>query len=573
MKIGEIGALVGLSSQTIRYYESKGLLRIPRRENAYRDYDENDAEILKRIKALRRLGVSISDIKLVLHAVLTPEELIRKRIAELEHESKTQRHQLELCREIAAGGTVDFDRILSLSGGEKNSPSDNLPETQTPPKPRNVYVGIDIGTTTVSVVVREGKLLHEVFTIPSNAAVGDLGLQSVDVILNKVTAVIRLIAAGYENICAIGLAGQMHGIVYTDRDGLAVSDLYTWQNNLGSLPFTKDGESYCQYLTRITGEKCFTGYGFVTDFVLRQKGQIPRDAHKICTVMDYAEMRLTGRREPLIHATNAASFGFYDLYQNRFREDQLEKIGFDLSLLPQIGGDGDILGSYQGIPVILAIGDNQAGFLGAAGDRENAVLINVGTGSQISTVCKKEEDDPSFEGEIRPFTEGKYLKCYSALCGGSAYSLMERFFRRFYTLCTGEDREIYDLLASMMKNCEPDDFPKVTTCFKGRRDNPSLRGSISGISMDNFTPEGLIYGVLDGIADELYNAYLSMNRTGGEKVFAASGNGIRKNPLLLDILRKKFAAPIQVSAYEEEAAVGASLFAEKALERRRFPSN
>lgn len=89
--------------------------------------------------------------------------------------------------------------------------------------------------------------------------------------------------------------------------------------------------------------------------------------------------------------------------------------------------------------------------------------------------------------------------------------------------------------------------------------------------MDHFTPEGLIYGVLDGIADELYNAYLSMKTADCGNIIVASGNGIRKNKLLQDILCKKFAAPIQLSAYQEEAAVDASLFAQRGIEKKSDP--
>ena len=40
-----------------------------------------------------------------------------------------------------------------------------------------------------------------------------------------------------EDIAVIGITGQMHGIVYTDCNGMAISPLYTWQDGRGNLPY------------------------------------------------------------------------------------------------------------------------------------------------------------------------------------------------------------------------------------------------------------------------------------------------------------------------------------------------
>lgn len=56
MKINEVEALVGIPKKNIRFYESEGLLKPERSSNGYRDYSEEEAEILRRIKLLRKLG-------------------------------------------------------------------------------------------------------------------------------------------------------------------------------------------------------------------------------------------------------------------------------------------------------------------------------------------------------------------------------------------------------------------------------------------------------------------------------------------------------------------------------------
>lgn len=63
MKIQELESITGLERPSIRFYEKEGLLCPKRLENGYRDYSEADAELLKKIKLLRRLGMSVDKIR------------------------------------------------------------------------------------------------------------------------------------------------------------------------------------------------------------------------------------------------------------------------------------------------------------------------------------------------------------------------------------------------------------------------------------------------------------------------------------------------------------------------------
>mgnify|MGYP001623099751 FL=1 len=71
MKTHEVELLVGLSKQTILYYEKEGLLKVKRDANNYRDYDMDNVEILKLIKLLREMEISIDEVKLILNNQLS----------------------------------------------------------------------------------------------------------------------------------------------------------------------------------------------------------------------------------------------------------------------------------------------------------------------------------------------------------------------------------------------------------------------------------------------------------------------------------------------------------------------
>jgi len=67
MRIGELAALVGVSTRTVRHYHHLGLLPEPaRRVNGYREYRLRDAVLLARIRRLAELGLSLDEIRDVL---------------------------------------------------------------------------------------------------------------------------------------------------------------------------------------------------------------------------------------------------------------------------------------------------------------------------------------------------------------------------------------------------------------------------------------------------------------------------------------------------------------------------
>ena len=67
MRIGELGKRVGVTTDTIRYYEREGLLGPPARTQAgYRDYDETAVEDLRFIKKGQTLGLRLTDVREVM---------------------------------------------------------------------------------------------------------------------------------------------------------------------------------------------------------------------------------------------------------------------------------------------------------------------------------------------------------------------------------------------------------------------------------------------------------------------------------------------------------------------------
>lgn len=426
-------------------------------------------------------------------------------------------------------------------------------------------IGIDIGTTNISTVVVNtdtGKLIQS-RTIPNDSFICTQHhwerLQDASCIINKTKALLDELLAQHCDIDLIGLTGQMHGILYLDLAGSCISPLYTWQDGRGNLA-EFEGKTLVEELSEKYRISIASGYGLVTHLYESRKGHLPVQSASICTIADYFGLVLTGKKSPLLHVSMAASLGFFDVRSNTFHTEILRQAGMDPSLLPEVTESIAILGTYRNIPVTVAIGDNQASFLGAAGTEKQVLLLNMGTGGQISVLSDQYMEAEGIEA--RPFLQENYLLVGASLCGGRAYATLEKFFRAYLYAATGQEEPQYDVMERLAKkDLTASDPLTVVTTFSGTRAQPQLRGSIGNIGEDNFTPEALVFGVLQGMAQELFDLYQKIySITGIRPVhLIASGNGLRKNKSLQEIFSRMFQAPLTLASYEEEAAYGAAL--------------
>lgn len=425
-------------------------------------------------------------------------------------------------------------------------------------------LGLDIGTTTVSAVIVDGGRVVESVTEKNGYFIESPHpwekAQDIAAIERTALGVADRLLQKHGDVSHVGVTGQMHGIVYLDACGKPLSPLYTWQDGRGDLPY-ENGKTYAEALSARTGYALATGYGAVTHFYNLQNGLVPENAAVFCTVHDYIAMRLCGASRPVTDATDAASFGLFDVENGCFDEEQIRAAEMDSALFPSVT-DTPVIGSHAcGARVTVAIGDNQASFLGALDGEREGMLLNIGTGSQFSAYS------PVYmtaEGlETRPFPGGGYLLVGASLCGGRAYALLANFFRMAGEMLGVLPENVYAAMDREAAREEPLSDPiTVKPLFSGTRNDPSLRASITGLSTENFTPRHLITGTMEGMAGELFAMYESYLSAGGKSLpLYGSGNGLRKNPYLQRCFTRLFASDLILSTDPEEAAKGAALYA------------
>jgi MerR family copper efflux transcriptional regulator len=111
MRIGELAAATGISRDTLRYYEKRGLLAARRGGNGYRDYPAEAADWLRYIRTAQALGFTLQEIEADLPLLAAPaadsaaalRAALREKLAEIERRiDGLQRLRDELAQRLNA---------------------------------------------------------------------------------------------------------------------------------------------------------------------------------------------------------------------------------------------------------------------------------------------------------------------------------------------------------------------------------------------------------------------------------------------------------------------------------------
>ena len=444
-------------------------------------------------------------------------------------------------------------------------------------------LGIDIGTTKVAAVIvntsKSGTLSRDGLAVSSKAHLADIETESgfseqnVEVLLETAGSVVRELPKRLRaTVEAVGVTGQMHGVVVLGEHLQSAGPLITWQDKR-----CLEG-SFLDVLRTRTGYAISSGFGCATLAWLIEKRQLPASARSACSIGDLLAARLCGSDRPVTDPTDAAGWGLFDLKKLNWDFKAAQSVGLSGELLPAVVPCGSKVGTVcrdmaedlgipAGIAVAAAIGDNQASLLATLTDPEHELALTLGTGGQLSAVMPSPANLPDVptksnmetKYELRPFTGGRYVVVAASLCGGSAWSWLaesvERWLADLNLNPPPRDR-LYERLNELGAKAVRE--LAVKPHFLGERYDSSLRGSVSGIDMANFDLGQLAHGLAGGIIENLRDMLPEFAMAGRSGV-VCSGNALRQNPLLQQAAGEVLGMPVRLSGLQEEAACGAAL--------------
>lgn len=118
MTVKELEQALGMSRANIRFYEKEGLLTPTRGENGYRDYTEDDVQTLRKIMLLRRLRLSVPDIRAIESGEKALPEAAAGQLDVLQGDIRESEQAYAMCRAIcedrAEWNGLDVDRYQSI---------------------------------------------------------------------------------------------------------------------------------------------------------------------------------------------------------------------------------------------------------------------------------------------------------------------------------------------------------------------------------------------------------------------------------------------------------------------------
>lgn len=471
--------------------------------------------------------------------------------------------------------------------------------------PRGLALGIDIGTSKIAAVLLDptGSVLAVVSRSHQAAISAPPGYFEQDP--QKLYSVARDVVRDLpeplrKQVRSIGLTGQMHGVLMVDGRNHPVGPLITWQDQRVL------ADNYFAALQDRLNKWVFVGYGCVTLSYLCTKKLLPSNAACGSTIHAWLASRLCGMDRPVLDPTDAHSWGLLEgLFDDQWDRSEISLAGIPQDIIPDIVPTGSQIGSLTdsmavefGLPVgaaiVAALGDNQASILATLDQPQTDLGLTLGTGGQLSAVVEVDEkyikglDQQRFEDryqeltgrhpgkakhrkyisesfELRPYLGDKQRLAVAALlCGGSAWNWLAETVLRWMADLGAAPIETTELFARLnAMGIQSHSQVLVRPHFLGERFDPELHGRIDGLDLNPLDLGDLARGIAMGIADSL-RIMMPYPILSKRKQIVASGNALRRNPLLVKAAEEVFGLPVVLSPRAEEAASGAAKIALRA---------
>jgi len=411
-----------------------------------------------------------------------------------------------------------------------------------------VVVGIDSSTQSTK-VVRVDAATGEVLSLRSAS-------HPEGTAVNPESWWDALVAAGgteLDDVAAVAISGQQHGMVALDADGTPVFDALLWNDTrsapqAGRLTAELGAETWAREL----------GIVPVASFTVSKIAWLaethPERAARVARVMlphDWLTWRLLGQKgEPTTDRSDASGTGYWSVVHESYREDLVEKVFGRAVALPRVLAPNASAGrSDEGILVGAGAGDNAGAALGL-GLREGEIVVSIGTSATVFTSTDTRIIDPT--GAIAGFADatGRQLPLLAMLNGA-------RTLVATATLL-GTDVAGLDVLAAAGA-IDAGGLTLVPYLDGERTPNlPDATGSLVGLTRSNMTATNVaraaVLGLLCGVADAIDS--LRSHGVPVRSVLLVGGGA--QSQSLQDAAADVFGITVEVPVQAEYVAIGAA---------------
>ncbi|MFZ9212834.1 MAG: xylulokinase [Candidatus Nanopelagicales bacterium] len=416
---------------------------------------------------------------------------------------------------------------------------------------RNLVAGVDSSTQSVKIVIRDaqtGELVREARgTHPDATEVDPL------IWWNEFENKSKDL---FEDVKAISIGAQQHGMVVVDENKNVVRDALLWND-------TRSAQDANDLISELGGAQKWAdavGSMPVASFTVTKLRWLaknePENAKKVSGVMlphDYLSWNLMNKPDEFVtDRGDASGTGYWSPQTNEYRKDLL-KLAFGREIqVPRVANPNEVIGETKsGIKIGPGSGDNMAAALGL-GAQTGDIVISLGTSGTAYTVSANPTNDSS--GIIAGFADatGNYLPLACTLNAA-----------RVINAGAATLNVSLDDFAQLALNAKPGSEDLVLLPFLDGERTPNLpnsKGSLHGLTRNNLTPQNFARACIEGMLCSLAEAsdYITNfgQKTKPNRVVLIGGAAVSK--AVQEIAATLFEVPVHVPPMSEYVADGAA---------------
>ena len=370
-----------------------------------------------------------------------------------------------------------------------------------------------------------------------------------------------------EDVRAIGLSGQMHGLVLLDDAGKVVRPALIWCDQRSQPQVDAINQTIGKAnVVAHTANPMLTG--FTLPKLLWVRDNEPQNFERVRKFLlpkDYVRFMLTG--ESVTEVSDASGTGLLDVVTRRWSREMVERLKLDAALLPGLKESVEVTGTVtsaaaaatglkEGTPVVGGAGDQAASGVGNGIVKPGAVSCTIGTSGVVFAYLDRPQYDP--QGRVHTFCHAVRGKWHvMGVTQGAGLSL--QWFRNQFA--PGAE---YDALTAEAATAPPLSHGLYWLPYLMGERTPHLdsiaRGAWLGLTAKHNRAD-LIRAILEGVSYSMRDCLQILESMSVEvRTVRASGGGARSafwRQMLADIL----GVSITTLENKEGSAYGAALLA------------
>lgn len=353
-----------------------------------------------------------------------------------------------------------------------------------------------------------------------------------------------------ENLCGIGLTGQMHGLVMLDEKNEVIRPAILWSDQRTEKECIEIEDSFGkENLISITANPALTGFTLPKILWVKnnERENFDRCRH-ILLPKDYIRFYLT--KDYATDVSDASGMQLLNVEKRQWSNEIVEFFGIDKSLLPKVYESICVTGYTKEnifghkVPVIAGAGDNAAAGIGTCTINDGDSFTTVGTSGVVFTQSDSFKTDPN--GRLHSFCAAVpntwHLMGVTQAAGFSIQWMRENFFKDL------DDNSVFDYIESNISNIKiGSDRLIFLPYLMGERTpilDPNARGVFFGLS-GSHSRENIARSVYEGVAFSLRNSYDLIKDLGIDiNTMRITGGGASSN-ILCQMICDNYNHPIE----------------------------